>query len=83
MIFQDITTVPRVDLRASNNKVHVRTCADSFKALCRLINYLASDGDFPDPENVDSTGSDSCSTAHSHFTDRDSSSPFKENNLIG
>lgn len=82
-IFQNITAVPKVDLRASNNVVHIRTCSDSFKALCRLINYVASDGDFNDPENVDSTGSESGSVSHSHLTDRDSTSPSRENVLIG
>ncbi|KAK7872956.1 hypothetical protein R5R35_004266 [Gryllus longicercus] len=37
--------VPRVDLRASNNVLHVRTCADSGKALTELLTYFASDGD--------------------------------------
>lgn len=36
---------PRVDLRASNNILHVRTCADSGKALTDLLTYFASDGD--------------------------------------
>lgn len=36
---------PRVDLRASNNCLHVRTCADSGSALMQLLTYFASDGD--------------------------------------
>ncbi|XP_034941345.1 autophagy-related protein 2 homolog B [Chelonus insularis] len=36
---------PRVDLRASNNVLHVRTCADSGRALMQLLTYFASDGD--------------------------------------
>ena len=36
---------PRVDLRASNNVLHVRTCADSGQALMQLLTYFASDGD--------------------------------------
>lgn len=44
---------PLVDLRASNNMVHVRTCADSCHALQRVLAYFASDGDLvddaPDP----------------------------------
>ncbi|XP_032665002.1 autophagy-related protein 2 homolog A isoform X2 [Odontomachus brunneus] len=36
---------PRVDLRASNNVLHVRTCSDSGRALMQLLNYIASDGD--------------------------------------
>jgi autophagy-related protein 2 len=36
---------PRVDLRASNNVLHVRTCSDSGRALMQLLTYFASDGD--------------------------------------
>lgn len=36
---------PEVDLRMAVNVIHIRTCADSAFALCRLISYLASDGD--------------------------------------
>ncbi|KAK2180615.1 hypothetical protein NP493_435g00001 [Ridgeia piscesae] len=36
---------PKLDLRASNNIVHIRTCADSCRALALLLNYLATDGD--------------------------------------
>lgn len=36
---------PRVDLRASNNVLHVRTCSDSARLLAQLIVYLASYGD--------------------------------------
>lgn len=36
---------PRVDLRASNNVLHVRTCSDSGRALMQLLNYIANDGD--------------------------------------
>ncbi|KAK0093179.1 hypothetical protein PV326_014144 [Microctonus aethiopoides] len=36
---------PRVDLRASNNVLHVRTCSDSGRALTQLLTYFASDGD--------------------------------------
>lgn len=36
---------PRVDLRASNNILHVRTCSDSCRALMQLLTYFASDGD--------------------------------------
>lgn len=36
---------PRIDLRASNNVLHVRTCSDSGRALTQLLNYIASDGD--------------------------------------
>ncbi|XP_011303463.1 autophagy-related protein 2 homolog B [Fopius arisanus] len=36
---------PRVDLRASNNVLHIRTCADSGRALTQLLTYFANDGD--------------------------------------
>ncbi|KAK3878072.1 hypothetical protein Pcinc_017284 [Petrolisthes cinctipes] len=36
---------PKIDLIASNNIIHIRTCADSCKALLELMIYLASDGD--------------------------------------
>lgn len=46
--------MPRVDLRASNNVLHVRTCSDSARALTQLLTYFASDGDLaPNPENVE------------------------------
>jgi autophagy-related protein 2 len=51
---------PRVDLRASNNILHVRTCADSGKALTDLLTYFASDGDLmsmDDSRNSESTTS--------------------------
>jgi len=37
-----------MDIRASNNIVHIWTCSDSCYALMELINYLSSDGDFAD-----------------------------------
>ncbi|GBP70052.1 Autophagy-related protein 2 homolog A [Eumeta japonica] len=40
---------PHVDLCASNNAVHVRTCWDSASALCRLLTYVAGDGDSQPP----------------------------------
>ncbi|XP_008558251.1 autophagy-related protein 2 homolog B [Microplitis demolitor] len=46
---------PRVDLRASNNVLHVRTCADSGRALMQLLTYFASDGDLT--PNIGSTES--------------------------
>ena len=36
---------PKLDLRASNNIVHVRTCSDTCSALSELIQYMADDGD--------------------------------------
>ncbi|XP_043255081.1 autophagy-related protein 2 homolog A [Colletes gigas] len=46
---------PRVDLRASNNVLHVRTCSDSGCALIQLLTYFANDGDLiPNTENIES-----------------------------
>lgn len=36
---------PRVELRASNNVFHIRTCSDSCRALMQLLTYFAYDGD--------------------------------------
>lgn len=36
---------PEVDLKMAVNVIHIRTCADSAFALCRIVSYLASDGD--------------------------------------
>jgi len=36
---------PKVDLRMGVNVIHIRACADSAFAFCRLLSYLASDGD--------------------------------------
>ncbi|RZF47432.1 hypothetical protein LSTR_LSTR007359 [Laodelphax striatellus] len=41
---------PRVDLRASNNVVHIRTCSDSARYLAQLITYFACDGDLAEEE---------------------------------
>ncbi|XP_066992632.2 autophagy-related protein 2 homolog A [Anabrus simplex] len=49
---------PRVDLRASNNVLHVRTCADSGRALTELLTYFASDGDLRPVEEQQGTKSD-------------------------
>ncbi|XP_017890148.1 autophagy-related protein 2 homolog B isoform X2 [Ceratina calcarata] len=47
---------PRIDLRASNNVLHVRTCSDSGRALIQLLTYFANDGDLlPAAEVTDST----------------------------
>ncbi|XP_063976895.1 autophagy-related protein 2 homolog B [Diachasmimorpha longicaudata] len=46
---------PRVDLRASNNVLHIRTCADSGRALTQLLTYFANDGDLaPNAVSTDS-----------------------------
>ncbi|XP_013385934.1 autophagy-related protein 2 homolog B-like [Lingula anatina] len=36
---------PKTDLRASCNKLHIRSCSDSFRALLKMISYLSEDGD--------------------------------------
>ncbi|KAF6217295.1 hypothetical protein GE061_001649 [Apolygus lucorum] len=41
----DQSNLPKMDLKASNNILHIRTCSDSAAALAQLINYFASDGD--------------------------------------
>ncbi|XP_049531977.1 autophagy-related protein 2 homolog B [Anopheles darlingi] len=41
---------PKFDLRTAINDVHVRTCADSARALAQLIGYLAAEGDLLLPE---------------------------------
>nr|CAI5847822.1 unnamed protein product [Callosobruchus analis] len=46
---------PHIDLRASNNIVHIHTCADSGRTLMQLIKYFAADGDLSKtvpPEDV-------------------------------
>lgn len=45
---------PRVDLRASNNVLHVRTCSDSGRALIQLLTYFANDGDLS--SSIETTG---------------------------
>uniref|UniRef100_A0A1B0D0K3 Autophagy-related protein 2 n=1 Tax=Phlebotomus papatasi TaxID=29031 RepID=A0A1B0D0K3_PHLPP len=36
---------PKFDMRAALNDVHIRTCADSARALAQLISYIAAKGD--------------------------------------
>ncbi|XP_058129577.1 autophagy-related protein 2 homolog A [Anopheles ziemanni] len=48
---------PKFDLRTAINDVHVRTCADSARALAQLIAYLAAEGDLLLPEG-DASGDD-------------------------
>lgn len=43
--------VPHIDLRASNNIVHIRTCSDTARALMQLITYFATDGDLVQKEH--------------------------------
>jgi len=41
-----------MDIKASNNIVHIWTCSDTCYALMELINYLSSDGDFADSTDM-------------------------------
>ncbi|XP_059486897.1 autophagy-related protein 2 homolog A [Neocloeon triangulifer] len=50
----DDPRVPKVDLRASSTALHLRTCADSCRALAELLSYFASDGDLTQPINMSS-----------------------------
>ncbi|XP_028031335.1 autophagy-related protein 2 homolog A isoform X2 [Bombyx mandarina] len=52
---------PQVDLSASNNMVTVHTCWDSASALCRLLTYVASDGDSQPPYDASSRHTSICS----------------------
>jgi len=47
----------KMDVRASNNIVHLWTCSDSCFALAELINYLSKDGDLTSQsqQSADST----------------------------
>uniref|UniRef100_A0A6B2EBD1 Autophagy-related protein 2 n=1 Tax=Phlebotomus kandelakii TaxID=1109342 RepID=A0A6B2EBD1_9DIPT len=52
---------PKFDMRAAINDVHIRTCADSARALAQLISYIAAQGDLDKfdaapEESCDSTG---------------------------
>ncbi|XP_063919299.1 autophagy-related protein 2 homolog B isoform X2 [Zophobas morio] len=55
---------PHFDLRAANNIIHIRTCADSARALTQLIKYLANYGDLVPPEDGTSSGSAFSSPRH-------------------
>ncbi|XP_037072366.1 autophagy-related protein 2 homolog B-like [Pollicipes pollicipes] len=46
---------PHLDWRVSNNTIHVRTCADSLRALVELVTYLAGDGDRGEPAPAPTT----------------------------
>ncbi|XP_055377404.1 autophagy-related protein 2 homolog B isoform X2 [Condylostylus longicornis] len=43
--------LPKLDLRASIQDLHLRTCSDSGKVFAQLIAYIASDGDLGNEEN--------------------------------
>lgn len=57
--------VPHIDLRASNNIVHIRTCSDTARALMQLITYFATDGDLiqKDHSSISSEQSTPCKQA--------------------
>jgi len=46
------SAAPAVELTASNNKLNVRTCSDSFKALMDIITYYANYGDLEDCQGL-------------------------------
>ncbi|XP_055537641.1 autophagy-related protein 2 homolog A [Wyeomyia smithii] len=48
------SSFPKLDLRTAMNDVHVRTCADSGRALAQLIRYLAEEGDLLAQDDVSS-----------------------------
>jgi len=56
------STAPRIDLSASSNVLHIRTCSDSFKALVDILTYYSCEGDLIDPNR--STSSRSQDTGH-------------------
>lgn len=63
--------LPRIDLIASNNVIHIRTCADSFKALLELMIYVAGDGDLTKDASVQIPHSEeppSADTSHTNLT---------------
>lgn len=59
--FQSDETHPHMDLCASNNALNVRTCWDSASALCRLVTYIAVDGDNLPPGDPASRHASFCS----------------------
>ncbi|XP_062621343.1 autophagy-related protein 2 homolog B-like, partial [Saccostrea cucullata] len=44
---------PKTDLRLRTNRINLRTCSDSCKALFELIRYFANDGDLKEHEETD------------------------------
>ena len=55
---------PKLDLRASNNIVHIRTCSDTCSALAELIKYIASDGDLVPQEGSERDAASTSSQVH-------------------
>lgn len=39
------------DVHLRNNMLHIRTCADSMRAIAEIINYVASNMDLQDPDD--------------------------------
>ncbi|XP_074651009.1 autophagy-related protein 2 homolog B-like [Tubulanus polymorphus] len=64
---------PKIDLRASNNIIHIRTCSDSMRALLQLVQYVASDGDLSD--DIENLRDDSSSKSGQSRQNSLSSSP--------
>nr|XP_045593817.1 autophagy-related protein 2 homolog B-like isoform X2 [Procambarus clarkii] len=67
---------PKIDLLASNNMIHIRTCADSCKALLELMIYLASDGDLT--KEASSVPSTEAAAPTSTYNTSATSSPISE-----
>jgi autophagy-related protein 2 len=44
---------PKTDLRLRTNRINLRTCSDSCKALFELIRYFANDGDLVEYEETE------------------------------
>ncbi|XP_077537493.1 autophagy-related 2 isoform X2 [Haemaphysalis longicornis] len=53
---------PTIKMKASNNIVHVRTCADSCQALQTLLSYFATDGDLIGSPGTPPPGTESAGT---------------------
>lgn len=56
-------STPRVDLRASNNMLHIRTCPDSARALTDLLSYFSGDGDLSQQMDSEQTSYSSSNRA--------------------
>lgn len=61
---------PHVDLRASNNVLHIRTCSDTGRALMQLITYFAGDGDLDAQLQVPSCSDYGGGPSSAHSTPR-------------
>jgi hypothetical protein len=57
------STAPRIDLTASSNVLHIRTCSDSFKALRELLTYYSCEGDLLDPNQTSMSKEDDAGSA--------------------